>query len=169
MLIRRANLQDVRQITEVHLECWRSTYKQMFSSEYLQGLSYEKREELWTNVIPNGHVYVAVETNGEIIGFSSGGRERSGAFKEYLGEIYAIYLLENYQRQGIGKKLINSVISDLNELNIYSYLAWVFKGNHSRNFYKALGAEEIASDTCEMDGKLHTEIAYGWRQTLTKT
>lgn len=63
----------------------------------LINLSYERREQLWTNNIPNGIVFVAENDNGQIVGFSSGGKERSGKYKEYKGELSSIYILQEYQ------------------------------------------------------------------------
>ena len=52
MIIREANLDDAKGIAKVHVDSWRTTYKNIIPDEYLNNLSYEKREQLWTNNIP---------------------------------------------------------------------------------------------------------------------
>lgn len=48
-------------------------------------------------------VFVAETENGEVIGFADCGNERSGDYPGIEGEVYAIYILEAYQGQNIGK------------------------------------------------------------------
>ncbi|BCU83346.1 hypothetical protein JIR001_31290 [Polycladomyces abyssicola] len=48
-------------------------------------------------------MYVAENEFGTIVGFTGEGRERSGE-PGYDGELYAIYLLKEFQCQGIGSE-----------------------------------------------------------------
>ncbi|WP_419881593.1 hypothetical protein ACN6MY_19120 [Peribacillus sp. B-H-3] len=50
-------------------------------------MNYEGREQLWKGNIPNNDVFVAENEEGEIVGFSSGGKEKSGKYPDYSGEI----------------------------------------------------------------------------------
>jgi len=65
-------------------------------------MTYENREEKLKAIILEQTVFVS-EINSEIIGFSNGGEERTGRYPNYNGEMYAIYILEEYQRKGICK------------------------------------------------------------------
>lgn len=99
-------MNDALGIAKVHVDSWRTTYKGIVPGTYLNNLSYSKREEVWRKNLLSGEVWVAETDEGEIIGFSSGGKERSGNYPGFEGEVYAIYLLKGYQKQGIGKRLI---------------------------------------------------------------
>jgi GNAT superfamily N-acetyltransferase len=79
-------------------------------------------------------VFVAENEHGDIVGFANGGKELSGKYP-YDGELYAIYLLENYQRQGIGNQLVRNVVQELHRFNIFSLFVWVLEDNPSRFFY----------------------------------
>jgi Acetyltransferase (GNAT) family. len=57
-------------------------------------------------------VYVAENKSGKIVGFAAGGRERMGKYM-YQGELFAIYILEEYQRQGIGRQLLGCVAAKI--------------------------------------------------------
>ena len=113
--IRKADLTDTKGIAKVHVESWKTTYADIVPDEYLNNLTYENREKIWINNIPNGGVYVAENNEGEIVGFSSGGKERSGKYNGFDGELYAIYILKDYQGQGIGKALVKPIIDEIKE------------------------------------------------------
>lgn len=162
MKIRLAALSDTKGIAKVHVDSWRSTYTSIISNEYLNNLSYEGREKLWEENMAKNKVYVAESEAGEIVGFSTGGNERSGKYTGYSGELYAIYILKEYQGQGIGKKLIDPVIEDLIKLDIYSMIVLVLEQNSSRYFYEAIGGKQIDLIEVKMAGQKMNELVYGW-------
>jgi L-amino acid N-acyltransferase YncA len=101
MIVREANLADVAMIAQVHVDTWRTTYRSIVPEEYLAKLSYQQREKSWNQVLSsaldtNEFVYVAEDESGQIIGFASGGKERTGD-RVYKGELYTIYVLDAYQ------------------------------------------------------------------------
>jgi L-amino acid N-acyltransferase YncA len=161
MKIRKAVLADANGIAKVHVDSWRTTYTNIIPDEYLNKLSYESREQLWQDNIPYGGVYVAETKEGKIVGFSSGGKERTGKYPEYVGELYAIYILKEYQGNGLGKLLVKPIIAELLQQNITTMLVLVLEDNSSRFFYEALGGENI--DTIEVDfaGEKLNELVYG--------
>lgn len=162
MNVRKAVLEDAEGMAKVHVDSWRTTYKDIVPDEFLNQLSYESRMNLWKNAIPNGHVFVAENEEGQIVGFSSGGKERTGNYEKYQGELYAIYLLKEYQGKGLGKMLVRSVIEDLEKLNINTMLVMVLEDNNSRLFYENLGGKKIDDIEIEIGGKKLNELVYGW-------
>ncbi|MFJ7973754.1 GNAT family N-acetyltransferase [Psychrobacillus sp. NPDC096389] len=160
--IRKADLRDTKEMAKVHVESWRTTYANIVPDEYLKNLTYESREQIWINSIPNGGVYVAENNEGKIIGFASGGKERSGKYSGFDGEIYAIYILKEFQGQGIGKALVKPIIEEIIEMRFNSMLVLVLKDNSSRLFYEALGGEKIDTIEVQIAGKKLSELVYGW-------
>jgi GNAT superfamily N-acetyltransferase len=167
MIIRRATLLDAPGIAKVHVDSWKTTYKDIIPSDYLNQLTYEPRQKMWESAIPQSAIFVAENDKGEIVGFSTGGKERSGNYDCYSGELYAIYLLEEYQGQGLGKKLIKPIIDELNRLNIKTMLVIVLEDNPSRHFYESLGAKQIDTLEIEIGGKKLNELVYGWEDIQT--
>lgn len=163
MIIRKAALTDAKGIAKVHVESWKTTYSKILPADYLNELSYEQREEVWKKNITVNEVFVAENDCGEIVGFSTGGLERSGNFPSYIGELYAIYILKNYQGFGLGKALVKPVINFLLEQNISSMLVLVLKDNQARYFYEALGAKEIDVLQLKIAGIEAAELVYGWK------
>ncbi|MEK3989983.1 MULTISPECIES: GNAT family N-acetyltransferase [Robertmurraya] len=163
MFIRKAIPADAKGIAKVHVDSWRTTYKHIFPDDYLQSLTYESREELWNGVIPNGHVYVAENHQGEIVGFSSGGKERTGDYPGYEGELYAIYILQEYQGKGIGRQLVKPLIEQFKNEGMNSMTVFVLEENPSKHFYQSLGATEIDRLKDTIAGKEVIELVYGWK------
>lgn len=160
--IRKATISDTKGIARVHVDSWKTTYANIVPDEYLNKLTYESREQIWINSIPNGGVYVAENNEGEIVGFSSGGKERSGDYDGFDGELYAIYILKEYQGQGIGRALIQPIMDELIGMGSNTMLVLVLKDNASCLFYEALGGKKIDEIEVQIAGKKLTEVVYGW-------
>jgi ribosomal protein S18 acetylase RimI-like enzyme len=161
-LIREATPDDARAIATVHVASWRSTYRGLLDDLYLDNLSVDDHEARWQRLLAggNGDTFVA-EEGGEVVGFASCGRERDQD-PIYLGELYAIYLLESHQRRGIGRLLVSVVAERLIELEYRSMLVWVLAANPSRAFYESLGGTFIRSRQMEIAGENKEEAGYGW-------
>ncbi|MHC0551926.1 hypothetical protein [Salinicoccus sp. CNSTN-B1] len=65
MNIRKAHLKDAEGVARVHVDSWRTTYGGIIPDDYLNGLSYEQRTELWKNNIGKKGNYVLVAENTE--------------------------------------------------------------------------------------------------------
>ncbi|MDQ8738709.1 GNAT family N-acetyltransferase [Paenibacillus sp. LHD-38] len=165
MKIREAHIEDAEKIAIVHVDSWKTTYKDIISESHLSNLSVENRMKswLWTFENLNVHekIFVAEDRAGKIVGFSSGGRSRNDEFK-HDGELYAIYLLKDYQRLGLGKMLFNSVVESLKDNGYSSMMLWVLKDNPSLEFYKAQGGQIIGQKGITIGGNNLVELAIGW-------
>ncbi|MEV5026669.1 GNAT family N-acetyltransferase [Paenibacillus sp. LPE1-1-1.1] len=165
MKVREACIKDAERIAIVHVDSWKTTYKGIISESYLSSLSVEKRTKnwLWTFKNLNAHekIFVAEDREGNIIGFSNGGRSRSDEFK-HDGELYAIYLLRDYQRLGIGTMLFNSVVESLKDNGYSSMMLWVLRDNPSVTFYKLQGGQTFGQKSISIGGYSLVELAIGW-------
>jgi len=162
MLIRKANIYDISDIAKVHVEAWNTTYDRIMSREYLDGFTVERRKKFWLKFINEGKsVYVVEEKSGEIVGFAVPKIARSDS-NEALGEVSAMYILEKYQRQGIGKKLLITCARLLRNVDIEKMVIWVLKDNPACGFYKAMGGEEVDARIDRIDNKDLLKLAYKW-------
>ncbi|MGL5925783.1 GNAT family N-acetyltransferase [Chroococcidiopsis sp.] len=171
MIVREANLNDVQAIARVHVDTWYTTYKGILPESYLAKISYQQRESAWRKILENTtnssqFVDVAENDSGQIIGFANGGKERTGD-RTYKGELYAIYVLEVYQRQGIGYRLTLSAVDKLSELGFNSMLVWVLADNPACRFYETIGGQKVYEQQIERGGVMLNEIAYGWHDITT--
>ena len=163
MRIRRALPSDAPEIARVHVESWRSTYVGIVPDDYLALLDRSERESVWRSLIVDESqvTYVAELPGDGIVGFASGGRARIDDIP-YAGELYAIYLLEQHQRQGIGRRLVGELCAWLLSKDLTSMYTWVLEENPSRHFYESLGGIEFRRQTMTLAGHEVAEVAYGW-------
>jgi GNAT superfamily N-acetyltransferase len=76
--------------------------------------------------------------------------------------LYAIYLLESYQRRGIGKQLFDAIVARLRRDGMRSMLLWALEQNAARGFYEHLGGKFVRTQPITIGATTLTEVAYGW-------
>jgi GNAT superfamily N-acetyltransferase len=164
--IRAACPSDAAGIAGVHVDSWRTTYRGIVPDDFLAALSYEQRERMWRGILSpasgSSFVYVAEGPSGQIVGFASGGPVRDLA-PDYSGELYAVYLLQDRQRHGLGRRLIGAVVRRLIQAGMTSLLVWVLADNPARKFYEALGGQYVYDRRVSIGNARLVEVAYGWR------
>ncbi len=167
MQIREAQKSDSAAIAKVQVDSWRTTYEGIVPDSYLAKLSYEERELKWREFFSAAErtrfALVAEDIGGQIVGFASGGPNRD-ATSNYSGELYAIYLLEGYQRQGAGRGLANAVAERLLQEGMNSMLVWVLTQNPACEFYEALGGQRAEEKEIVIGGATLIEVAYIWKE-----
>lgn len=165
MVIREARVEDATSIAKVHVDSWRTTYRGIVANTYLEALSYDDREHFWQSLLEKIDrttlIYVAEDDDGEVIAFASGGPEHEGN-PTYKGEIYAIYILQEAQRRGIGRQLVTAIVQRLVQQNIETMLIRVAADNPARKFYEALGGQYLDEKPIEIGGAKLKEVTYGW-------
>lgn len=132
---------------------------------FLESLDEAAYAERWGRLIEDGsgRVYV-VEHDGEVVGFASGGRERAGE-TGYSGELYAIYILDAFQRLGHGRELVKAVVDGLRELGLEDMIVWVLRDNgRARRFYERLGGVYVREQPITIGSVTLEEVSYGWRR-----
>ena len=81
----------------------------------------------------------------------------------YRGEIYVLYVLPEYQHQGIGRELVSACVHHLiHQLKVDTMLIWVLAENPYRRFYELLGGKVVREKTQEIGGRMLSEVGYGW-------
>ena len=167
MRTRAAKPADAGSLARVHVDSWRSTYTGILPDEFLAGLSYRARKSYWEQILttarPTVSNFLAETERGEVVGLAAGGPERTGD-EAYRGELYLVYLLDQYQRKGLGRRLVSTVAERLLADGFDSMLLWVAKDNRpARRFYEALGGSRIGRRTHDIAGTDLVEVCYGWR------
>lgn len=171
IIIRAAVSSDAAAIAQVHVDSWQSTYAGTIDAAYLAALSVQRRQQMWTEVLTSRklrcHEMVAVDIVGKVVGFVSGGPNRSnhasaGHEAEPDGEIYALYLLAEFQKQGLGKKLFLTGLQRLQADGFYSCKVWVLKDNPATAFYERLGGQMYEDKMVDIGGACYLEAGFRW-------
>jgi ribosomal protein S18 acetylase RimI-like enzyme len=164
-MVRPATLEDAAGIARVHVSSWRTTYRGLLPGDFLASLSDEHYADRWRRVIGEGSSRVfVVDAADEIVGFASGGRERAGE-SGFVGELYAIYVVDSAQRQGHGRELVRAVAGALKEMKLPDMIVWVLRDNAAgRLFYERLGGVYVREQPITIGSATLEEVSYGWRR-----
>jgi GNAT superfamily N-acetyltransferase len=162
-MVRAAIIDDAPAIARVHVASWRSTYKALLPVDFLESLTEANYADRWRRVIGDATVRVyVVEDEGELVGFASGGRERAGEIG-YTGELYALYVLDAFQRRGYGRELVRAVVAGLLEMGLEEMIIWVLRDNPpARLFYERLGGIYVRAQPITIGSATLEEVSYGW-------
>ncbi|KGA96024.1 hypothetical protein AJ85_01070 [Alkalihalobacillus alcalophilus ATCC 27647 = CGMCC 1.3604] len=162
--IREATLEDVNEIAKVHVSSWQSTYTGMTDEQFSNILTYESSRTRFIEKLGETDVftYVAEHIEHGIIGFVTTGPQRYEV-EGYPGEVYAIYLLEEFQGSGVGKRLFIRAVQQLATLGFTSFSVLLMKENvPAQQFYDHLGGKKIKQSTFEINEVVYEDIFYGW-------
>ncbi|ALC85257.1 GCN5 family acetyltransferase [Bacillus sp. FJAT-22090] len=164
MEIRKASKEDIHHVSRVYVDSWRTTYRGLVPDDYLKELSYDDAEKSWNDFLNNENepfIYVAISDIGEIIGFASG---KSIDDKNFDGELYSLYLLQECRGLGVGRQLVSAIAKHFKEKDIHSMMVWVMKQNKSGlGFYERMGGKEYIRRTSMFGGTKVEDVAYGWK------
>nr|WP_315467087.1 GNAT family N-acetyltransferase [uncultured Undibacterium sp.] len=166
--LRRATVADAEAIAAIRIEGWRTTYRGMIPDSYLNEMDMNENVLHWRTILQalplkedSLCVYVAVSED-EIVGFVSA-MKLSEPKLDRDGEINAIYIRPQWQRCGIGKRMLHKAARSLQAMGCTSCVIWVIDGNsQARNFYEELGGEILIEQDFSWDGLDLTEVGYGW-------
>lgn len=141
LYIRHADINDCEALGIIHSESWKVTYRGIVPDLILDNMTAKKSEEKFYYSISHkeGKTVLALKDNMPA-GFMCLGRCRDEDLKEITGEIWGIYLMPYYFRQGIGKELLYWGINYLKDEGFNKISLWVLEENiNARNFYERMG------------------------------
>lgn len=139
--IRYANMNDSSVLGLIHSESWKVAYKGIVPDSVLDNMSVEKGEKKFYDSFINGlERNVIAFKNNQAAGFMCLGKCRDEDLDSSYGEIWGIYLLPSFWRQGIGKELLQWGINDLRNKGYNKISLWVLEENiNARKFYEKMG------------------------------
>ena len=140
----------------LHVTTWNATH-----GWRRNGPTYELRERQWRETFGKNDgrwfCLVVERTNGELVGFAKGVPYEHPDLPGFAGELNKVYLLREYQRQGLGRRLVGHVARRFLSQGIQSMVLFGEARNPSCGFWDALGGERLYASNGEFHG------GYGWR------
>jgi GNAT superfamily N-acetyltransferase len=139
--LREGRVEDIPVISRAYARSWQSTYRGIAPDAFVEGMTEKAAAQIFEQSLkPNSFSYFlyVAEADGEIVGFADGGKER-GRPGDGQGELYAIYLLKEFQGNGIGRQLFQAAFGQLRRSGLSPVVVWVLEKNPYRKFYESLG------------------------------
>lgn len=151
IIIRDAKAEDAVDIGNVRYKSWQETYTGLINQEYLDNMSAQKCVEMVEKCIKTTLV---AEVENKIAAYLYYEHCKDAEYGD-CAIISAIYVLKEYQKNGVGKMLIDTCIKKLTGYR--KLILWVVAGNKNAiEFYKKYG---FSLDGCKKESVLITPIA----------
>ena len=163
IVYRRANIKDALAVAKVHVESWRKSFAGIVPQEFLDNLSIEKREKVFRQRLGevNYKMFVAETFRDGVVGFTDFGKSREDD-SPFKGELYAIYLLPEWQRKGIGENLFRLCQKELIADKINSMYLEALKVSPYKPFYKKMGGQIVGQGKHFLANVEYETVFYGW-------
>jgi ribosomal protein S18 acetylase RimI-like enzyme len=165
--IRPAGPDDADAIASVHVASWQAAYRGLMPDAVLDGLSVERRADMWRQILApgrTGHVVLvaAGEDGTGMSGFAHGGPGRDADLEPGTAELFSIYLLPGDWGRGAGRALMDGVLEGLGQQGYTAAVLWVLVGNdRARRFYEIAGWSGDGNEKSEeFGGAVLTETRY---------
>ena len=121
----------------VHWKAWKEAYRGLIDQNFLDCRTLEMAEQRAMTAFHNGYKTLIAKDENRVIGFADYGAYRGDDLND-AGEVYAIYILEEYYSKGIGFALMNKALEELKENK--QAAVWVLENNERAiRFYKRCG------------------------------
>jgi len=158
--IREADKHEYSEITDISIKTWKESYQDIIDANFLDNISSEERLKgriQWLSE-PEKYSIVAV-SNSKIVGFCDFGISRY--FQYGKGEIYAIYVLPEYQKKGIGYLLIQEAVNRLKDKNLVPCVIFSLEKNLvAQKLYTKMGFFAIDTVMKKIGDKNYPEIVF---------
>lgn len=164
MTVRLARAADAEAIAQVQRESWRTSYAGILPLDVIASHAGTSDAIAWKRRIgrqPSDAATWIAERSGKAVGFASCGPARD-ELHGLDAEIYALYVLQEQQRRGVGRELVRACAKHFARQGLFSFYLWVLKANRARMFYGALGGEEVGEKVERLGRHDFAEVAYGW-------
>lgn len=137
---RDATEADLPALAELHVKTWNDTYN---ATGKPAATTIKLRESQWREQFKKGtddwFCIVIENSNGDLVGFAKGIMHSS----DYKGELNKIYLLREYQRLGLGRKLAGHVVRRFINKGMTKMVLFGIPQNPSCKFHEAIGGERL--------------------------
>ena len=149
-MIRNAELHDAESIAKVIVEAWQSAYTGIIDQSFPHSMKVDKFVSIMTNNISeNLETIFVYEDDEKIKGFISG-KKSDG---KYNCETVGLYISPKYQRQGIGKSLLDEMKKYFKNNSCKTMIIWTLLNAENNSFYKKQGGNILEEKEIELGDK----------------
>ncbi len=157
-MIREARDSDIEVIARVLVTSWQHAFRGIVADDYLGSMDvvHQARRHART-FIKKKVKYWVLEDGSEIRGFISGGLARFDIGSADC-ELYAIYMLPQYQGKGFGRQLVAKLEAYCVDMGWRCMGVLVLADNPNLAFYKSLGFKIVEKTLIELGERKYPEF-----------
>lgn len=162
-LIRYAEITDAEEILKINVNSWKLTYKNIFPREFLDNIcndeeKFKEKAKKISYKIQQYNNYIVAVYNNKIVGFCNFGESKKDDYKNY-GEIYALYVDNEYLNNGIGSQLFSKSVEIMKDKYI-DIIVSCLKENSANKFYLKKGCKFVKEIIFVLEDKKYIENLY---------
>jgi len=161
---RQADASDAPAIAKVHVESWQKSFAGIVPQEFLDNMTVGERTKAFEERFgePNYKMFVAENSKDGVVGFADFGKARESVF-EFEAELYAIYLLSEFQGKGIGVNLFRLCQKEMIAEGFNSMYLMALKVSPYKSFYEKMGGQIVSQGNHFFALVEYETIVYGWK------
>lgn len=169
--IRKATVEDIPSLARILIETGHETFRGLVPDKCLTSPSLKESERNWRRFFRSDSLggdemmLVATAEGDELVGYILAGRKTERL--DYPRELSVLMIGGGWQRQGLGRRLVTRVASELSRQGETSLLVGILKENPNWLFYERLGARRVGSRPIDWAGYETEIILYGWDNLAT--
>lgn len=161
--IRPARLADMAATGEIVTEAWRHSFHDLLPQDFLLSITPDAQKARHERAFAQEDVHYRVASwAGELVGFASWGPGRDPGFAMPY-ELYALYLRPGFERQGVGRRLLDSVMSEVASTGASGLYLTALALNPNRAFYARLGGIEVDAPSIRLGDASYGQVGFIWR------
>ena len=133
--VRIATVDDAGAVPAVHVRTWQDAYRGLLPDAHLDGLSVERRSEVWGRILSESDLprtgTFLLEEGLDVIGFIHIAPTRDDNLPASTGEVTGIYITPSAWRLGGGRQLTDTAKASLEAAGFATAAIW--RPAHSTN------------------------------------
>ena len=147
---RDAAKEDIPELGKLHAITWAETYHA--KKQNIQLRQYQWHKTFTEENDGSWFCILVVNKDQKLVGFAKGKTYKDNETSELRGDLNKIYLLKDYQRIGLGKKLFGLVIQRFLSMGVNDMVLFGVPQNPSCAFHETMGGERLYSEKGNFDG-----------------
>jgi len=158
-----AKIEMCDELAKIKKQVWETTYRGIYPESKLNNFNIKKESKKFSDLIQSNilSLYAAI-INNKLIGYMAYGKSPRRPNSK-SNEIVLLYILKDFQGQGIGRQLFNFAKEKLKQSNANHFIVYCNKYNTpALNFYQKMGCEILSIDE-NMEDKSIPQVKFEYK------
>jgi GNAT superfamily N-acetyltransferase len=158
--IRDARPEDTRAMEDLTVAAWQTAYTGIIDPAFIATRKTNNYAGKFQTMLERGEDKVLVaELDGQVVGYAAGAPLSSGG---YDCETKGLYVHPEYQGQGFGRKLLQTMMDHFRLCGCQRMIVWTFLGVKNNGFYRAMGGNINEEEAKDFGGKKYRMAGFAF-------